>query len=326
MEPEMIKLLKLASYLSIALAISTAVFAGIGITRENDTFSERADFLDKPTVIERLRELKITKTDKDKTSPLVVQAKAFALRINPPVVIPPDPPKKPKRNTGKQPLTTIKRVAKEIIRPSTYKLVATCRYEKFPEKSLAMLDVTSKGLLWFRQGDELGPNKIHRIEDGRIVLRQGSVESFLEVPKQNTVSSLLKGSGTVTSATSPHASMKSAAQPTRRAIPSTAQPGRRGIPSTAGRTTSYSTTKRTVRKRPTRPTREEARKAAERNKAELESILENVSKMTKSKSGTKNGSKSENGENELMKAVMKMLESGNRKTPPKKDTQKDNPK
>ena len=37
-----------------------------------------------------------------------------------------------------------------------FKLVATCRYEDQPEKSLALLNMSAKGLKWFRQGEKVG--------------------------------------------------------------------------------------------------------------------------------------------------------------------------
>lgn len=304
----MIKLLKLASFLSIALAVSTVVLAGIGITRENSTFSERAEFLDTPTVVEILREQKdnIPKTDQDKTSPLVIQASAFALRIAPPEI----KRVKTSEGTGRK-VDPVQKGRPDTTkyqpeRPATFNLVATCRYEKFPEKSLAMINITSKGPKWFQQGEMIGPNKIKLIEDGRIILDQNGKESYLEAPKDNTIKSLLKGSGNNVMAT---------ISPTT-AGRSTTQPNRFGSPSTAGRTTGYSTTGRTIRRRPAQPTSEEARKAAERNNSEIKSILDGMSNKKK------DGSKVDSGK-ELMQAVMKMLEAGSKKkVPPKKDNSK----
>ncbi len=75
-----------------------------------------------------------------------------------------------------------------------FKLVATCRYDDRPEKSLALLNLTSKGKKWFRQGETVGHLVIHEIKDGSIVLyKDGQENSEISVPKAvSMIRSLLK--------------------------------------------------------------------------------------------------------------------------------------
>ncbi|MCF7954862.1 MAG: hypothetical protein K9M75_03570 [Phycisphaerae bacterium] len=297
----MIKHLKLASYLSVALAVSTVIFAGIGLTRVNETVSERAEFLDKPNVIEQLREIEIPKGNEDKTPPLVVQAIAFALRIDPPPPPPPPKPKPPIQPTGSGPNiprepSVIDKARPEL--PTAFKLLATCVYENHPEKSLAMIDETSKGSKWVRQGDTIGYKVIHQINDGNVVIYQGGKQSaILEVPKKNAVSSLIKGSGTtVTAAAASYSDQTS----TNRTIKDTSS------------TTRDPAHRRPPRSLPARQTPEEARKATARNTGELKAILDNIS--TKSKDDSDN----KDGKEDLMKAVMLMLKNSSEKAEAKK--------
>lgn len=296
----MIKYLKLASYLSVALAVSTVVFAGIGLTRINETVSDRADFLDKPNVIDQLREIEIPDGNEDKTPPLVTQAIAFALRIHPPKPKPkliPTPTGNPRSKIPTTIPTVVEAVAEQIDRNATFKLLATCVYETHPEKSLAMVDFPT-GSKWVRQGDTVGPKIIHQINDGNIVLYQGGKKSgILEVPKKNAVSSLLKGSGTtITAAVPAYSGRTSTDRPVKRSPATTGNPSYRRPP----------------RSLPARQSPEEARKAAARNTGELKTILDSMG--TKPKDGSSNKSEGD----DLMKAVMKMLESSSKKAEAKK--------
>jgi len=316
----MIKLLKLVSYLSVILAICVSALAGIGLTRKNDIFQKRADFLGQPTVIEKLREVaNLSTTKKDKVSPLVTQAIKFALRIEPPL-----PPNDPKRT--EQPVTRLRNTDKPgpiispptpPIKPATYKLVGICRYVDYPEKSLAMLDITSEGLKWFRQGDKHGRNVFHQINDDSVVIYQnGRESSILELPKVNTVNSLLKSSG-VTSAVT--------VDPTAAARTTMSVPVRRGPDVTTKKTitTTPSSYRRpkpgnltTTRRPGPKPMSEEERKALEKDTAEIASILEALGKTRNDGTNTKNN------DDEKLNAILKILERDTKKPEPKKKDSK----
>lgn len=314
----MIKLLKIASYLSIALAASAVALTGIGLTRENKTLSDRADTLAEPTIIDQLRDIKdLPDTKKDKVSPLVTESIDFALRIDPP-----PPPKPPVRRTSKTQGSKTTATAKAgpivpVITPPKnvkFKLIATCRYEDFPEKSLAMIDITSKGQEWVRQGQMVGHQEIHQINDGSIVVYQNGKENgVLVVPAKTKVSSLLKGSGgeRVTATVSPQ-TISQPGTTARPAVRNTAASTRTATstrPSYGRRPTSSRTATRAL---PARPTTEAARKATAKDASELKNVLDNM----KSK-GTGDGKPKEAPDmDELMKTVMKMLESSSKNKPP----------
>lgn len=306
LEPEMIKLLKMASYLSIALAVMAIVIVGIGLTRDNDTDRERAEFLAKPTVIDSLREIKnLPDTKKNKVSPLVTQSIDFALRIDPPPPPRPVVPVIPKRPTGSKAQVPKKQPIVDVVTPPknvTFKLLATCRYENYPEKSLAMIDITSKGPQWVRQGQIVGHQEIHQINDGNIeVYQNGKINGILEVPKKTTVSSLLKSSGgeTITATVSTSVPAKTPVRPTAG--------GTAGSRNTAV-TRRPTINNRPARRLPARPTAMQARKANEQDVTEISNILDGLDSIQKDQ---KNGS--EAGMDELMKTVMKMIEESSSK-------------
>jgi len=196
----MLKTLRITSLSVAAVAVMGVIFVLIFGLRPNEKIRW---FLDQESIVEQMRKQKQSVVLKDDTiSPLVTQAKAFALRIDPPPPPPPPPPKPgPTQNT--QTPTAVKPPSPPPPPPpraTNFKLVATARYTDYPKKSMALLDLVSEGLKWFRQGDDVGHFKINQVKDGSIVLYQnGKFSSELSVPPQpQTVKSLLKsdaGSG-----------------------------------------------------------------------------------------------------------------------------------
>ena len=189
---KMIRTLKITSILIAISAVGFVVFLVVFGLRGDRQIEE---FLKAPSAIEKFKKLaKTTDQDQDQTSPLVKHAKAFALRINPP---PPVKPKQPKAAPRKQ-------VAKKAPPPkpkapvrAKFKLVATCRYEQQPGRSLALLDRPPKGLKWYHQGDKVGHLTIQQVKDGSIVCSDGQ-ELFVppsKVKKKTLLKSELTGSG-----------------------------------------------------------------------------------------------------------------------------------
>ncbi len=175
-------------------ALGAAVFVGLYGLKGDLTVES---FLDGPGFIDEFRKTaKAIVAPKDKISPLVREAKLFALRINPP------PPPKPK--TPVKPKTApTKPVARNAAIPipkatninTTFKVIATCRYDSSPEKSLALLEMAAEGQKWYRQGDKVGHLTINEIKDGSIVMfKNGQHNSNVDVVMPKVVS-LLKSDG-----------------------------------------------------------------------------------------------------------------------------------
>ena len=134
--------------------------------------------LNKESAIAKFRKLKLDELnqDKDKESTLVTEAKAFALRIDPPP--PPKPPEPKKKPVAEKPnIPTPRQPARlpnppKKVKTSKFSLVATCRYENVPDKSLALLNIVSEGNKWVRQGETVGHLTVQEVKDGSIVLYQ----------------------------------------------------------------------------------------------------------------------------------------------------------
>lgn len=167
-------------------ALAAAAFVGLyGL--KGDLTVER--FLDGPGFIEEFRKTaKATAAPKDKISPLVREAKLFALRINPP---PPKPP--PSKNPAKSKSTkSVATKSSTVPVPkvqhvnTNFKVIATCRYDSAPEKSLALLEMAAEGQKWYRQGEKVGHLTINEIKDGTIVMfKNGQFNSEVDavIPK-----------------------------------------------------------------------------------------------------------------------------------------------
>ncbi len=99
------------------------------------------------------------------TSPLVVQATAFGLYL--------DPPKPPEPKVTAPPRVIPPPVARPAVVTPKFRLLAISYYHSHPEKSLAMVSEPGKGSYWIQQGDRVGHLVIERIAEGTVVYRDG---------------------------------------------------------------------------------------------------------------------------------------------------------
>jgi len=176
----MMQALKVVSILVAMCAVGSVVlvvFLGIQGDQEIEAL------LKAPGAIEEFRKLaKTTDQGQDKVSPLVKFAKDFALRINPPP--PPKPPKRTQKSRVARKETPAAPKPKASVK-ARFKLLATCRYEQQPARSLALLDIPVKGIKWYRQGDSVGHLTIQEVKAGSIVCGDGQ-ELFMPVSKKRT--------------------------------------------------------------------------------------------------------------------------------------------
>jgi hypothetical protein len=189
----MVRTLHITSLVSVAAACAGAVFVLVFGFKPNSEIQAK---LSEVSIVEQFKQKSGTLTQKeDKVSPLVTQAKAFALRIDPPPPPLPKPvplPPKPIENKAQPPLATD--VITPKARTAKFDLAGTASYADYPEKSLALLNLVSEGYKWVRQGEKIGQITIQEIKDGSIVLYQnGKKDTELFVPKpQSPLKSLLK--------------------------------------------------------------------------------------------------------------------------------------
>jgi hypothetical protein len=155
----MVRTLRITTIIAALLAGGGLIFSAVFGARADKTVEE---FLKSPAAIERFQQAKGQKKaeGESQTSPLVKQAQAFALYLNPP---PPPEPIMPSRSQPPQPKVTT----------PTFKLIGTSFYPLHPDLSLALIDEPGKGIYWVRQSGHVGHLVIEQIKDGVVVVSDG---------------------------------------------------------------------------------------------------------------------------------------------------------
>jgi hypothetical protein len=176
----MIKTLRITSIIAVVLAVVFFVFPAVFGVRGDKQIEQ---FLNSAGAIEEFREAKGDKVEDERheISPLVKQAEAFALYLNPP----PKPKPEPSVSEGKSEPRPVGPVA------AKFKLVGTSRYALHPELSLALIDEPGKDLHWVRQFSKVGHLIIEQVKDGLVVVRDGK-NTFELVAERPEKRSLLK--------------------------------------------------------------------------------------------------------------------------------------
>ncbi|MGD9109806.1 MAG: hypothetical protein PVG93_02590 [Phycisphaerales bacterium] len=191
----MSKTLRITSVLGAICVVALVVLPVVSGSGTNEQLQK---ILDTPSVVEKFQaQAGSARSSNDEDSPLVKQAQAFALYLNPPP--PPKTPErksKPRRSATPRPPGPVK---------AKFSLLGTSFYPLRPEMSLALIDEPGKGLRWVRQSSEVGHLIIEQVKDGEIVVRDGqrTFELVAERPKKV---SLLKGERTDLRETPPNRS------------------------------------------------------------------------------------------------------------------------
>lgn len=157
----MVKTLRITTIVAVLLAAVFLVFLVVFGSRGDRAIEE---FLKSPGAIEKFQRARGDEArDEGQISPLVKQAQAFALYLNPP------PPKQPAVRPSKP-----RREPRPKVTSPKFKLVGTSFYELHPDLSLALIDEPGKGIRWVRQSDQVGHLLIEQIKDGLVVVKDGS--------------------------------------------------------------------------------------------------------------------------------------------------------
>jgi len=193
----MIKTLRITGVMVAVLAAGLFVFPAVFGFRGD---GEIGEFLNLPSVVEQFRK---ARTDNDKKSegrisPLVQQAEAFGLYLNPPA------PVKPVRRARVTPTTH--HIPKPEPRRTTpkFKLIATSFYASRPELSLALIDEPGIGRHWVRQSSEVSHLAIEQIKDGLLVVKGGGKTFEIRTVPRPPQRSLVAGSSPVSLRTGSH--------------------------------------------------------------------------------------------------------------------------
>jgi len=144
-----------------------------------------------PSVVEKFKQDKGTGKSqaKDDVSPLVKQARAFALYLNPP----PKPARAkatPRTRSAPKRLTT----ARAPRPPSTrFELVSTCYSPTSPSLSRALIKEPGTGYRWVRESSVVGHSVIVGIGDGVVEVKDGASKRQVTIAKRPPKKSLVVG-------------------------------------------------------------------------------------------------------------------------------------
>ncbi len=194
----MIKTLRITSAVAAILAGIFFVFPVVFGVRSDERVEE---FLNLPSVREKFENAADNKAEKNESqvSPLVEQAKAFALYLNP---LKPTIPKTPTR-----PKTVD--IADELPVTPKFKVYGTSHCEGRPEMSLALIDEPGKGRHWVRQSSKVGHLLIEQVKDGLVIVK-GSEGTFELVVEQTPQANLLEVVSPISARTGGRGRIKSA--------------------------------------------------------------------------------------------------------------------
>jgi len=173
----MIKTLRITSIIAVVLAVVFFVFPAVFGVRGDKQIEQ---FLNSAGVIKQFKEAKgdKVKDNQQEISPLVKQAEAFALYLNP-------PPKPKTEPSASRPRSEPR---PRSVSPK-FRIVGTSRHALHPELSLALIDEPGKGCRWVRQFSKVGHLIIEQVKDGLVVVRDGesTFELVAERPKKRSL-------------------------------------------------------------------------------------------------------------------------------------------
>jgi type II secretory pathway component PulC len=175
----MIKTLRITSILAAVLAVILGGFFVFRIVHGISGNEKIKEFLDSPSVVEKFRtaEGNRTKNMAGQRSPLVQQAQAFALYLNPPA---------PKRTPPTGPGT--KSISSQVNVTPKFPVIGISYCENRPEMSMALIDEPGKGIHWVKQSAKVGHFVIEQVNNDSVIVKSGS-ETFnlaLERKKQES--------------------------------------------------------------------------------------------------------------------------------------------
>ena len=181
----MIKTLRITTIVAAVLAAILLVFPVVFGVRSGEHIEK---LLTSPGVIEKFNKTVGNKATRsgNETSPLVQQAGAFALYLDP-------PPSKASKTAARS--NTRGATPGPAVTPK-FKVIGTSYYKGRPELSLALIDEPGKGLHWVRQSGEIGHLLVEQIKDGLIVVNDNG-STYEVAAEQKPETSLLEGSSAV---------------------------------------------------------------------------------------------------------------------------------
>ena len=176
----MVKTLRITTITAALLAAGILIFPAVFGARGDKAIEE---FLKSPGAIEKFQRARGDEAEGEgQISPLVKQARAFALYLNPPAPKRPPVPSRP-RPKPRPKVTSAK-----------FKLLGTSFYALHPDLSLALIDEVGKGIRWVRRSGRVGHLVIDQVKDGLVVVKDGRRTFEVAVVERPKKVNLIKSS------------------------------------------------------------------------------------------------------------------------------------
>jgi hypothetical protein len=155
---KMIKTMRITGFVAAAITLGLLIFISARSMAANDKVE---NLLKIPGAAEQFQANLAGKKDTsgEQETPLIKQAKEFALRINPPP--PPAPVIKAPVPDAPRPQATIS---------AKFKLIGTSYHIGDANDSWALIDEVGKGLHWVKQGSKVGYLIVEKIGDGAVLI------------------------------------------------------------------------------------------------------------------------------------------------------------
>ena len=194
----MIRTLRITSVAAVILAGVLIYPFVVPMISEVGEDTRVENVLDSPGVIELFKQTNThARATGNQTSPLVVQAIAYAGYLSPPSKI-------KKALPGMR--TTTNPIATGPVTPK-FQVFATTYFEGNPQLSQALIDEPGKGRYWVRQSSMVGHLLIEQVKDGVVIVKSSEETFELEVEKASKTG-LPKGKSPVSTRTSGRSSYR----------------------------------------------------------------------------------------------------------------------
>ncbi len=178
----MIRTLRITSIVAIVLSLVFFTFSVVfGLADDEDV----EKLLKSPSAVEEFeKQGKKTGKTKSQTSPLIAQAKKFAVHLNPPAPAP---------KVEKTKKTKAISIAQAVKPSGKFKLLGTCVNKANPALSAALIELPTKKTKWVKLSSTVEHSIIEEIREGLIVVRSGEkLEEFVLPPKPDRLAYLKK--------------------------------------------------------------------------------------------------------------------------------------
>lgn len=176
----MIKILQIFSVLAL---ISAGVVFGLWVV---ECFQVEPEIEPAPSILEKFNQSSAQrqKNMQEVSSPLMQQAEAFALYLNPPAPPKPEPEPTPVR---KKQVAIHRPDVRPVQLSPKFELHGISYYCSKPEESMALVWEPGSGHRWIKQGSKLGHFVVEQVKSTSIIYRDGQhTHEIAFVPGQTT--------------------------------------------------------------------------------------------------------------------------------------------